>query len=395
MYDFTTITDRNITAASKWIKMYEDNHIPKEGIIPMTVADMEFLPAEEIRQALCNYINHQVLGYSRPTPIYRHTVCNFIKHYHGYEIKPEWIVTTPGVVSALATAVDAFSDPKDGVIIMPPIYPPFYEVVEGQDRVVEECPLQLVDDRYEIDFQRFEKLAKKERTKIFLLCSPHNPGGRVWTVTELRKLANLCLEYGLLMVSDEIHGDIMLTKTKHHILGSVGKDIEEHCIICTSASKTFNIAGLQCSNIIIPKEDLRNQFIHRNLMRGIERANVLGMVATMAAYEEGLDWLEELKQVIKNNVIIVEEFFNKYPHSFHVTKAEAGFLVWVSFESTGYSVEEFMNLLRESEFYVISGKGYGPGGEHFIRINVGLPEKELKQNLNRLEGTLTRHNILD
>lgn len=384
MYDFTTRVDRMKNCSSKWMKMIAGGNTPTPGVMPMTVADLDFVNCPEIADAICEYAKNEVLGYNRPTPEYLNSVVKFLKSYHNYECDPQWIVTTPGIVPALSNAVRSFTKPGEGILLMTPIYPPFYHVIESQGRVAELCPLKLEQGKYNIDFELLEALAKKDSTTMLLFCSPHNPGGRIWTVDELRRLSDICLKYGILVVCDEIHADIMLTEKRHTMLGNIGKDIEKKAIICTAASKSFNIAGLQCSNIIIRDEELRNHFIEVHEALGIERANILGMVATQAAYERAEKWLEEMLEVIRENVWIVKEFFNKYPLSFEVMEPEAGFLVWVDCKGMGYREKELSEFLRKCEFYINDGGEYGAGGEGFIRINVGLPTDALKENLDRL-----------
>ena len=230
---------------------------------------------------------------------------------------------------------------------------------------------------------------------MILLCSPHNPGGKVWSREELEKISEIVIKNNILIVSDEIHSDIIYDGNKQIILGSLNDEIGKKAIVCTAASKTFNIAGLQCSNIFIENEELRNKFIESNNNIGLERANVLGLVATRAAYEKGLDWLKEAKYVIENNNDVVKEFFESYEGKFKVMVPEASFLVWVNFENTGIKHEEFMKFLDlDCEFLVNDGLSFGDKGRNFIRINTGLPLSKLEENLNRLKGRLkAQYNI--
>lgn len=391
-YDFTSYINRGEIGASKWMDMYARNPDVGNEIIPMSVADMDFVTCPEINEGICEFVNTQSLGYARPIDSYLESVVNFFINYHGYNAKKEWIVTTPGIVSALATSVRAFTKEGEGVIIFTPVYQPFYNVVQEQGRKVVNCPLIYKNNRYEIDFKLFEKLASDPDTKLLMLCNPQNPGGMVWCKEDLLKIAEIAEKEDLLVVSDEIHSDIVFEGNKHIVFGSVNDTIGNRSIICTAASKTFNIAGLQCSNIFIENEDIRNKFEQNNNGIGIERANILGLVATKAAYDNGLDWLEELKTVIVNNHKVVTEFFEGYNGIFEVMKAEASFTVWINFKNLNVKHEEFMSFLDKTcEFFPSNGLSFGENGRYFIRVNVGLPTEKLEENSNRVKDSLKTH----
>ncbi len=383
MNDFQTTYNRLRNGSSKWLKMVSEKPDVGEEIIPLSVADMEFQNASVIKNALKSYIDTEVLGYSRPTEEYLDSVVGFFNKFHDAEIKKSWIVTTPGVVPALASSVRAFTKIGEGVIIFTPIYPPFYNIIEGQDRVIEECPLIYSDNRYEIDFENLESLARKENVKLILLCNPHNPGGRVWTESEIKKIGKIAKDNDIILVSDEIHSDYVFNG-KHIVLTEI-EEIRDIAISCTAPSKTFNIAGLQCSNVLIPDDEIREKFIRANDIIGIERANVLGLVATRACYEDGYQWLEEASKIIKTNLDIVEEFFTSLSDKFKVMKIDAGFLSWVNFEKLNVSKEQFYSWLNDSEIFINKGETFGKAGEYFIRINVGLPTSDLITALNRFE----------
>ena len=391
-YDFISYTNRGNIGASKWMDMYTRNPNVVNDIIPMSVADMDFLTCPEISEEIYKFARTQSLGYARPFDSYLQTVVNFFKEYHGYNAKKEWIVTTPGIVPALATSVRTFTQEGEGVIIFTPVYKPFYDVVQEQARKVINCPLIYKNNRYEIDFELFAKLASDPNTKLLILCNPQNPGGMVWSKEDLLKIAEIAENEDLLVVSDEIHSDIVFEGYKHIVFGSVNDTIGNRAIVCTAASKTFNIAGLQCSNIFIENEDIRNKFVQNNNGIGIERANILGIVATKAAYEYGLDWLEELKTVIRTNQKIVKEFFESYNGIFVVMKPEASFTTWINFEKLNVEHEEFIDFLDKTcEFFPTDGLSFGENGRYFIRVNVGLPTEKLKENLERVKNSLKTH----
>lgn len=387
-YDFKSYLNRRETGSSKWLNMDSVNPNVDKDVIPMSVADMDFLTCPKINESIINYVNSQTLGYSRAINSYLESVVKFFKNHHGYEAKKEWIVTTPGIVPALATSVKSFSDVGDEVILFTPVYHPFYDVIEGQDRVIKECPLIRKDNTYSIDFELLEKIASNPKAKIILLCSPHNPSGKVWSREELLKVGEIAKKHNLLLVSDEIHSDIIHDDNKHLVLGSIDDEIADRTIVCTAASKTFNVAGLQCSNIFIKNEELREKFLKTNVNIGLERANVLGMVATKAAYDNCLDWLEEVKSVINENNNIIEDFFSLYD-SFKVMRPNSSFLVWVNFENLNIEHEEFIEFLNQKcEFFTSDGLSFGEGGRYYIRINTGLPTEKLKENLERLKKCL-------
>lgn len=382
-YDFTSYYDRRRNGSGKWAVMHED---ATEDTIPMTMADMDFAMCPNITHALKDYMSTEILGYSNPTTAYLDAVQTFFKTEHDCSIEKEWIVTTPGIVPALSTSVRAFTKENDGIIVMSPVYNPFYNVIKMQNRRIEECGLLLKDNRYYIDFEKLEMLAQKDDVNMLMLCSPHNPGGRIWTKDELQKIIDIALNHNLTIVSDEIHADISLHGKKHYILSSVDKRIENQSVICTAASKTFNIAGLQCSNIFIPNTNLRNTFIDANLAAGIERANVLGLVATKAAYNHCHDWLIEMKSIIEHNQQIVASFFKNLSPKFKVMEQDASFLAWVDYRELHVDHEEFNSFLaKKCHFFVNDGNMYGDAAKYFIRINVGLPTKKLQENLERFK----------
>jgi cystathionine beta-lyase len=362
------------------------NENAHDGVIPMTTADMDFATCPKIVDAVKAYVSTEVLGYSNPTDAYLASVQKFFEEEHDCRIEKEWIVTTPGIVPALSTSVRAFTKENEGVIVMSPVYDPFYHVVEMQNRRIEDCALMLKDNHYTIDFDKLERLAKKDDVKMLLLCSPHNPGGRIWTKEELQKIIDIVIENDLIIVSDEIHCDINLKGNKHYILPSVDQRIESHSIVCTAASKTFNIAGLQCSNIFIANPDVRKKFVDTNLASGMERANVLGLVATKAAYDHCRDWMREMKAVVEKNQDLVSAFFAELSPKFKVMEQDASFLAWIDYRALQVDAVEFNDFLAcECDFYINDGGMYGDASKYFIRINVGMPTDQLRENLERFK----------
>ncbi len=386
-YDFTTYYDRMQTKASKWVMMLRQNPDVPPGVVPMTTADMDFVQAPQINQALKDYIDHNLLGYSRPTDAYLDSILRHYQSVWGYQARREWVFTTPGVIPALAAAVRVCAEPGEGVIMLTPIYGPLYEVVEGQGRRVVDCPMYIEQRRYQIDFERFEQLCREERPKLFLLCSPHNPSGRVWSRDELKRLADICEKYQVMVASDEIHCDIMLGDLPHTVFNTVSPWAAK-AILCTSAGKTYNIQALQCANVFIQDAELYARYEEAHLVTGIERANVLGMVATAAAYEQAGEWLQAASAVIRHNHQLLLDFCARYPEQFTAFLPDASFLGWVDCAGLGLDWQDLQRFLIDCHFYVNYGPPFGKAAEHFIRVNIGLPTHKLQENLDRLAAGL-------
>lgn len=386
-YDFTSYYDRMQTKASKWVMMYRQNPDVPAGVVPMTTADMDFMQAPEIGQAIKDYVDHNLLGYSRPTDAYLDSIIAHYRRVHGFEARREWVYTTPGVIPALAAAVRACAAPGEGVIVLTPVYGPLRQVIEGQGRRVVDCPLRAEDRRYQIDFDRFDRLCARERPRLFLLCSPHNPSGRVWTAEELRRLADICERYGVETASDEIHCDILLGGLRHTVYNTVSP-WARRAILCTSAGKTYNIQALQCANVFIPDPALYARFEEANMANGIERANVLGMVATAAAYERAGDWLAQAAALIRQNHRRLLSFCDRYPGQFTAFLPDASFLGWVDCAGLGLDWQALRRFLVSCHFYVNYGPPFGEAAASFIRVNVGLPARKLQENLDRLAAGL-------
>lgn len=390
-YSFDSYHSRKNTGSIKWNMMYKKKPDVAEDVVPMTVADMDFLCCKKIREGLAEFVENEIFGYSVPTRKYYEALMGFYQREYDLTLEKDWVVTSPGIVTALFTAVRSLTKPGDGVITLTPIYPPFYRAVESQARTLETCPLINKDNHYEIDFELFESLAKKESSKMFLLCSPHNPGGRVWTREELEKIDRICEDNQLIVVSDEIHCDIVMKDHVHLPYFKVSDHARKNSIMATSASKSFNIAGLKNSNILIANEDLREAFMDGMENVGLHGTNALGLKATELAYENSDQWLDRMKEVISRNQGLVEEFFAKHDKYFTLMPAESTFLAWVDYRKLGMEEDDFMNFLEEkAEFFVNPGSMFGEESRGFIRINVGLPTDKLRENLERLDQALIK-----
>lgn len=386
-YDLKTVPNRKNHGAAKWEQMYMWNKNVKDDVVPMSVADMELKNPPEIMEGLKDYLDEVVLGYSRPYPEYLKATIDWMKNRHNYEVKEEWIVLTPGVVNAFTAAIRAFTEEGDGIIINRPIYYPMGIAIESSNLREVNVPLINNNGDYSFDYDGLEEACKDPKNKVLLFCSPHNPTGRVWTKEELKKIGEICLKHDVKIISDEIWHDLILPGYEHTVFSSISKEIENITVTCTAASKSFNIAGMATSNIIIANEDLREKFVNElNIMRSTS-INVLGYKATEIAYTKCEDWLEEVILLIDENRKICTEFFEK--RNMPVTRAQGTYLLWVNCESLGmdkYELEEFMH--KKAEFFTDEGYIFGDEGNLYERINLALPTEALKVQLTNLDNAL-------
>ena len=324
-YDFDKVTDRRGTNSLKYDFAVERGK-PK-GILPLWVADMDFPVAEEITQGLKRAVNHGIYGYSEAKDSYFQAVADWMSRYHGWEVQKEWLVKTPGVVFAIAAAIRAFTKEGDGVLIQNPVYYPFREVIEDNDRRLVDNTLVEENGGYTMDLEDFERKILENRVKLFILCNPHNPVGRVWTREELSAVAEICLKHGVLVISDEIHHDFVYPGYEHTVFATIDDRLKDVTITCTSPSKTFNLAGLQVSNIFIANEALRKQFCKEIARTGYSQLNTLGLVACECAYRGGGEWLAELKQYLKGNLEYVREYLKEKLPKVHIVEPEGTYLL--------------------------------------------------------------------
>lgn len=392
MYDFQTKVSRPDSA--KWIQMRGWNSNIKDGVIPFTVADMELKHPPELINGLKEFLEDAVLGYAAPTESYIGSVINWMKRRHDWEIKKEWIVGTPGVIHAFFSAVGAFTDPGDGVIVMNPIYYPFYTAVERNGRKVIKNPLiRNESGSYEIDFDDLEAKAKDPRTKLLLFCSPHNPVSRVWTKEELQKLGDICNRNKVLVLSDEIHFDLIMPGYRHTVYASISEEFAQNCIVCTAPSKTFNLAGMQVANIVIPNEKIRNTLTEYMLRSANSlRLNMLGYKACELVYTQCEAWLDELnRQVYKNSEVVTNFFQEKLP-AIKVTKLEGTYLLWMDFRALGLEDKKLEEILHhEAQVFFDEGYIFGEGGSGFERMNLACPTGPVIEAMERLEDTLKKY----
>jgi len=383
VYDFDTIIDRMSHDSVKWTIMKRRTGL--DDLIPLWIADMDFACPPEVVEALQERAAHPIYGYTVNTEGYYTGLIKWMDKRHGWkDIQKDWIIWTPGVVAGFSIAIQAHSQPGDKVIIQPPVYYPFMSQIRGTGRQIVENPLKIVNGNYVMDF---EDLALKidDRTKMIILCSPHNPVGRVWKREELEKLAEICKEKDIIIVSDEIHNDLILGDIKHTPIAIISEDAMQRTVTLVSPSKTFNLAGLTSANAIIPNKKLRIDF-NTQIRKGSGHSNIFGMIAQDAAYNKGEIWLEELLTYLRGNLKYLEEFLTERIPRLKLYPLEGTFLAWVDCTSLGLNDEELNDfMLKKAKLWLDEGALFGTGGSMFMRINIACPRSLLKQALENLE----------
>ena len=385
--NFDKIIDRRNTRCLKYDFAVERN-MPAD-VLPLWVADMDFETSSYIEDAIIERAKHAIYGYSEVKTPYFDILKKWMQKHHDWDIQRKWLVKTPGVVFALAMAVKAYTELGDAVLIQQPVYYPFSEVIKDNGRNVVSNTLYLGEDnRYHIDFEDFEQKIVDHKIKLFLLCNPHNPVGRVWTKEELTRLGDICVKHHVTVVSDEIHEDFVF-KGKHQVFANIKKEYEEITVTCTAPSKTFNIASLMISNILIPNPELKRKFKHQMDAAGISQLNVLGLVACEAAYEHGEEWYQAMKVYVKENIEFVKQYVEEQLPGVNMVEHEGTYLVWLDFRGTGLSVEEQDDkIVNQAKLWLDSGKIFGSCGEGFQRINVACPRKVLEEALERIKNVV-------
>lgn len=387
--DFETHIDKLESGSVKWNEMKKANPAVGKGIVPLSVADMEFKTAPEIVQGLKAYLDSMNVGYTQATDSYYEAVSMWMARRHGWKIEKEWIVTTPGIVFALGLSVQTFTQPGDGVIIMTPVYYPFYMVVEQSGRKLQKNALINNDGYYEIDFDDLERKARDENTKMLILCSPHNPVGRVWTKEELLRVGEICEQNGVLAVVDEIHNDLIMPGFTHTVFPNVREGFADNAVICTAPSKTFNLAGMQVSNIVIKNKELRRKFARAKYGCGMIELNALGYQACEIAYRSCEGWLEELLSVLDENRRFVEDLIAQRLPKIKVSRLEGTYLMWLDLREYGIDHRELERIMtQEAQLFFDEGYIFGEDGKGFERVNIACPKAVLEQAMQRLEIAL-------
>ncbi len=391
-YDFSLV-DRKGTDCLKFDFTRERGH--RDDCLSYWVADMDFKTAPEILTALHNRIDHGIFGYTNIKEHYFSAVADWMKIHHHYTVQRQWLVETPGVVFALATAISAFTRPGDAVLIQTPVYYPFRNVILNNGRTVVTSPLRWGKDKdglgnYSIDFDHFEKTIEENHIGLFLLCNPHNPGGKSWTKEELERIAGICLKHRVVVVSDEIHADFVWEPNRHTVFASLSPEIEQLTVTCTSPSKSFNLAGLQVSNIFIANEELRKKFWKVRDCTGYDEPSLLGLTAAEAAYRNGESWFTAARDYISKNLDFAVEYITRESKGvLKCRKPDATYLLWIDCSDLPYDdAEQNRRITREANLWLDPGNIFGQEGQKFQRINVATSREYLEKGLERLVQSL-------
>ena len=385
-YDFTTLIDRTGTGSGKWDGMRRRNPDVPAGIVPFSVADMELKNPPEIIDGLKAYLDTTILGYTDATDSYYQAVQDWMERRHGFRPDRSWFVTTPGVIPGIQVMIRAFTQPGDSVLITTPVYPPFRSSVTSNDRQIVENPLILTDNHYELDLADLEAKASRPEVKLYILCSPHNPIGRVWSREELTRICDICLRHHVFIISDEIHSDLILPGYSHVSLGSLPEEYLQNCAICTAPSKTFNLAGFQTSNIFISNEEYRRKLKDAH---GYFSLNILGYKACELAYSRCEAWLDELLIHLDGNRQLVEDFMAEHLPMISVHRLQGTYLQWLDFRALSMTAEELEIFLHNQAFWFCSeGYSFGEAGRGFERLNLACPRFVLEDALVRLEAAI-------
>jgi len=391
-YDFETVRERMNTGSAKWEQMLRYNPNVSPGIVPFSVADMELINPPEIIEGLKEYLDSTILGYTQPTSSYLNAVCDWMKRRHDWFIQKEWIIGTPGVVNAFHLAVKAFTNQGDGIIIQPPVYHPFYAAIERNQRTLVKNPLIFTGSKYVMDYDDLERKARDPQNKMLLFSSPHNPVGRVWTREELLLAGEICLRNKVLIISDEIHFDIIMPGHKHTVFANVSDDFANNTIVCTAPSKTFNLAGMQTSNIIIPNENIREAFIREMASNGSHSLNILGYKGCEIAYTQCGEWLDQLLELIYHNHLELKKFIENNIPVIKAIDLEGTYLQWMDFRALGLNKLELEKRMHfEAQLFFDEGYIFGDEGNGFERMNLACPTAVMLDGLRRLADTINRH----
>ena len=376
-YDFDKTIDRRATNSYKW------DSAP-EGVLPMWVADMDFRTAPAIIDALQKRVAHGIFGYTRVPDAYYDAVTSWFSRRHGWDIDREWIIYTSGVVPAVSAVIKALTVPGDKVIVQTPVYNCFFSSIRNNGCEIVSNPLRRTADTYEMDFDALERCAADPRAKVMLLCNPHNPAGRVWTPDELTRLGNICLRNGVTVVADEIHCELVYQGFKYTPFASLSDAFLHRSVTCVSPSKAFNIAGLQIANIVAFDNDLRSRIDKAININEVCDVNPFGVAATIAAYNEGEEWLNQLVDYLHGNYEAMAEFCRRELPEFPITRLEGTYLVWMDCSSLGMPSDALEHaLLDDARLWLNAGTMYGAEGEGYMRWNIACPRSVMLDGLNR------------
>jgi cystathionine beta-lyase len=382
-YDFDTVINRKGSGSVKWDRA--DNLYKVSDVIPMWVADMDFKSPPAIIKSLNKVAGWGIFGYTMAPDSYCESIIAWMKKRHDWEIQKDWIVFTPGVVPALRLLVKSFTQPGDQIIVQTPVYYPFFAAIKDNGCEILDNPLCLQDMQYAVDFDDLERKITP-RTKMIILCSPHNPVSRVWTTAELKQLGEICIRHNILVVSDEIHSDVIYRGFKHVPFPAVSKEFQDHSVVCTAASKTFNLPGLRTSNIIISNPELRKSFTDVMRNCGMAPPNMFGIAATEASYRYGESWLKQLLVYLQGNVELFQQFAKDRIPGLKVIQPQGTYLLWLDFRDCRIEISQLETVLREkARVGLEAGEQFGCKEPGFRRMNIGCSRATLTEAMNRLE----------
>ncbi len=377
-YDFEEIVSRRGTNSYKW------DSADSNSVLPMWVADMDFRTAPPIIDALARRVSHGIFGYTRVPDAYYEAVVGWFGRKHGWKMEREWIIYTSGVVPAVSAIIKALTVPGDKVLVQTPVYNCFFSSIRNNGCTVVSSPLVAVRDTYEMDFTDLERKAADPEVKVMLLCNPHNPTGRVWTRRELERVGEICIRHGVTVVSDEIHCELVYPGHVYTPFAAVSEDFRNHCITCVSPSKAFNIAGLQIADIVCADADVRTRIDRAINDNEVCDVNPFGVLATIAAYNEGEEWLMQLTEYLWQNYLRMKDFCSTQLSGFPLCNLEGTYLVWMDCRKLGMPSEKLEQVLKEEAgLWLNAGTMYGPEGEGFMRWNIACPRTVMLDGLNR------------
>lgn len=385
-YNFDDIIDRKNSNSIKWGNL--EKEYGHKDILPMWIADMDFKSSSEIIENLKDRVEHGVFGYNYVDDSFYEAIINWTKEMHDWDIKKEWIVFTPGVVPGLSISIRQFTQKGEKILIQPPVYTPFYEVIKDNKRILNENPLIHNGEEFIMDYDDLKSKIDKD-TKLMILCNPHNPVGRVWKRDELKLLGDILIKNNVLIVSDEIHADLTLKGVKQTPFASISKEFEQNSITFIAPSKTFNLAGLKSSIAIIPNEDLRKEYQSEIDILHMSSPNIFGQLATQIAYNTGKQWLEQAMEYIESNIDYTVKYIKENIPQIKAYKPDGTYLLWLDFKKTNRTPDEINDaLINKGKILLNDGRSYGTGGEGFFRLNVATQRVILEDGLNRIKDAV-------
>lgn len=389
-YDFDQLIERKNTSSLKWD--FNEQFFGDKDVLPLWLADMDFLAPEPVVEALKERAAHGIYGYANGMNSYYDAVINWMKRRHQWDIQKDWIIYSPGIVPALNWLVRALAKPGDQVVVQTPVYHPFFAAIKGNGCEIANNALKYENGRYVMDYEDLE-LKFSAGAKLLILCSPHNPVGRVWTREELERVGELCLKYDVTVISDEIHADVVYAGHKHIPLAAISEELAQKTITCTAPSKTFNLAGLQTANIISANPALRQAFKRELDNNGVHGINPFGISALEAAYNHGDEWLDELLVYLEGNAKFVIEFMETRMPKVRTLEPEGTYLMWLDFKALGREPKALQDfLVQKAQVGLNAGFPFGLGGEGFERLNIGCPRSILAEGLARIERAVNADN---